>query len=54
MKKKWEWSWGPDYDYVHVSHSWFLGTIVFIYALINPQGFGHWIGNIVHAVKEAI
>lgn len=53
MKKKWEWKWGHD-EYIHISHSWFAGTVVLIYAILNPDSFGHWIGRIIHAVKEAI
>jgi hypothetical protein len=29
------------------------GLIVFVYAFFWPEGFGHWLGTIVHSFRAA-
>lgn len=55
--KNWSWSWGltpVQETYVYVRHSSFILFVASLVAIVNPEGFGHWIGRIIHAVKEAI
>ena len=52
MKKTWKWEWPWHDTYVHFSY--FPLTVTWLWALISPEGFGHWIGKIVMAVKVVI
>lgn len=37
-----------DNDDIKIS---FTASVIFLWAFFGPESFGHWIGNIFHAIK---